>query len=101
MRSRSRNGAVAGSLLGPCFPPRSSPDDLADPAPQSDCHHAPAASGVELMTAHDLAEVLNCSTRTVRRLRDEGQLPPALKIGAMVRWRRADVERWLEEAEAS
>ena len=48
-----------------------------------------------LLKIGDVARLLGCSTRTVHRLRDCGDLPPELRIGGMLRWRAADVEQWL------
>jgi predicted DNA-binding transcriptional regulator AlpA len=49
-----------------------------------------------LVDVRGLARMLAVSTRTVWRLKDLGQLPPHVKIGTAVRWRRADVTSWLE-----
>ena len=47
-------------------------------------------------TVGDVAELLGCSTRHVRRLADAGRMPrPLSTIGRLVRWRRADVDQWL------
>jgi len=54
----------------------------------------PAVQG--LLTVHQVAELLNCSTRHIRRLADRGAMPPPLRIGALVRWDRATLTHWLE-----
>jgi predicted DNA-binding transcriptional regulator AlpA len=36
-----------------------------------------------------------CSTRHVRRMADGGQMPPPVKLGALVRWRRQDIDSWI------
>lgn len=36
------------------------------------------------------------SRRAVIRWRDNGTLPPALKVGRLIRWRRSDIEKWIE-----
>lgn len=47
------------------------------------------------LTPDDLAERWGVSVATIYRWRTEGRdLPRALKIGAAVRWRPAEVERW-------
>lgn len=48
-----------------------------------------------LMTAAELAIYLSCSLSTVRRLVASGSLPH-YRLGKMVRFRRADVDLWLQ-----
>jgi excisionase family DNA binding protein len=50
----------------------------------------------ELLGIVELQDLLKVSRRAVIRWRDNGTLPPALKIGRLVRWRRGDVEAWIE-----
>jgi len=50
-----------------------------------------------LVRAKDVAKMLNVSVRTVWTWRDIGRLPAPVKIGGCVRWRRQDVEEWIEE----
>lgn len=50
----------------------------------------------ELMSAEDLARAVGASERTVERWRYEGNGPAYLKVGHFVRYRRADVEKWLD-----
>lgn len=52
-------------------------------------------SNREVLTSTELAEVLGIHWRTIHRLRDRGEGPPAIKIGRVYRYRRADVEEWL------
>lgn len=49
----------------------------------------------ETLTDHQVAEHIKMSVATVRRWRRLRQGPKFLKIGAAVRYRRADVETWL------
>jgi len=51
----------------------------------------------ELLTIDDVAKLVRTGARTIRRWRREGKLPPALHFGGLVRWRKSDVERWIEE----
>lgn len=51
-----------------------------------------------LMTAKDLAHVLNVSLRTVWRLKRAGRLPASLQVGGGVRWKTDEVQSWLETA---
>jgi len=49
----------------------------------------------ELLTVGDTARVLNCSKRQVYRLADAGKLPAPVRLGALVRWRRASILEWI------
>jgi excisionase family DNA binding protein len=51
----------------------------------------------ELLTEQELAALLKVSVRTVRAWRIEGTGPPSLRIGRGVRYRRRDVDTWLEQ----
>ena len=51
-----------------------------------------------LMTEHELAAYLQVSLRTVRRWRAAGKGPPVLWAGDRPRYRREDVDAWLEAA---
>lgn len=50
-----------------------------------------------LLTADDLAMLLRCSTRSIRRLADQGSVPRPVKIGGLLRWSREVIERWIED----
>ncbi len=50
-----------------------------------------------LMSARQVAELLNISTRTLWRLKSAGRLPAAIRIGKSIRWRREDLDTWIEE----
>jgi excisionase family DNA binding protein len=45
--------------------------------------------------AADVGRLLACSVRHVRRLHDARLMPPAVRLGRLVRWRRADIDAWL------
>lgn len=49
-----------------------------------------------LLAIRQVAEMLNCSTRHIRRLADRNAMPKPMRLGHLVRWRRADIERWIE-----
>lgn len=49
-----------------------------------------------LLDVRATSQFLDCSPRHVRRLSELGRMPQPVKIGALVRWRRRDIERWLE-----
>lgn len=48
-----------------------------------------------LVTAEDVAGLLDISTRTLWRLVSAGKIVPPLKLGGSTRWRRADIEAWV------
>ena len=37
----------------------------------------------------------NCSARHAYRLADSGRMPRPIKLGALVRWRRDEIEAWI------
>ena len=50
----------------------------------------------DLVTIRTVAAMLGeCSVRHVRRLADSGRMPPPVKLGALLRFRRAEVEQWI------
>jgi len=48
------------------------------------------------LSTDELAAFLGVAGKTVRKMRYERTGPPAHKIGAAVRYRLSDVERWLQ-----
>ncbi|MFO0813581.1 MAG: excisionase family DNA-binding protein [Gemmatales bacterium] len=46
-------------------------------------------------TVEQMAELLNCSLRHVRRLDAEGTIPGRLTLGRLVRFSRRQVDAWL------
>lgn len=48
-----------------------------------------------LLDVRAVARLLDCSPRHVYRLADAGQMPPPVRLGALVRWRRQDLDAWL------
>jgi excisionase family DNA binding protein len=49
-----------------------------------------------LLDVRAVAAMLNCSPRHVYRLADACRMPAPVRIGALVRWRRTDIESWLK-----
>ncbi|MBY0405736.1 MAG: helix-turn-helix domain-containing protein [Cyanobacteria bacterium] len=49
-----------------------------------------------LLTLEELSQFLKISTRTVYRMLENNELPFALKIKGSWRFKRSDVEAWLE-----
>ena len=56
-----------------------------------------------LLDVEAVAELLSCSTRTVRRMADSGQMPRPVKLSSLVRWRahtgdpQTGVQDWLTD----
>ena len=48
-----------------------------------------------MLNVGDVAKMLRCSSRTVYRLADSGRMPRPIKLGALVRWPREQVEAWI------
>jgi excisionase family DNA binding protein len=54
-----------------------------------------ATAGRELMTTREVLQYLRVTPRTVYRLIRDGDLP-AVRMGGRWRFRRTDIEAWLE-----
>ena len=50
-----------------------------------------------LISADELSTILNVSKRTIWRLLSGKRLPEPLRIGGSVRWRREQIDRWIEQ----
>ncbi len=51
----------------------------------------------ELLDVRTVAALLGgCSIRHVYRLADAGRMPRPIKLGSLVRWRRAELEAWIK-----
>ncbi|HQM50459.1 MAG TPA: helix-turn-helix domain-containing protein [Candidatus Hydrogenedentes bacterium] len=50
---------------------------------------------VDFLKVDGVAEMLDCSVRSVYRLADAGKLPRPVRLGGMVRWNSADLEAWV------
>lgn len=48
-----------------------------------------------LMTAAQVAELLQVSPRTLWRLLSAGKLPAPLRLGGVVRWRFEEITKWI------
>ena len=57
----------------------------------------PPPEEVRLLDVHAVAQLLSCSTRHVYRLADSGQMPRPRKLGALVRWDREELAKWLSD----
>lgn len=50
-----------------------------------------------LITAAQLAEMLNVSVRTLWRLQSAHQVPEPVRLGAAVRWRLDEIRKWIAD----
>ena len=57
---------------------------------------APEPPAAQLLDVRAVAALLDCSPRHVYRLADAGRMPSPVRIGALVRWRRAEVQEWID-----
>lgn len=53
-------------------------------------------SNPEWFTGHELAEYLGMTERAVRKWRQHGKGPPYCKLEGSVRYRKADVDAWID-----
>ena len=51
----------------------------------------------ELIDIASIAQMLKCSTRHVRRLIEARRIPRPIKLGKLLRWIKADIDRWFIE----
>jgi excisionase family DNA binding protein len=51
---------------------------------------------LELLTVNELSKILKISSRTLYRMIDDEQLPFAIKLGGIWRFKKEDVEKWIE-----
>jgi excisionase family DNA binding protein len=50
----------------------------------------------QLLTPEQFAELLQVAPRTLQRLRHLGEVPKPIEVGGSLRWRKRDVDRWME-----
>ena len=53
-------------------------------------------TATQLITAEELAKLMQVSERTLWRLLSSGKLPKPLRFGRNTRWRLADVNDWIQ-----
>ena len=51
---------------------------------------------ITLLDAKSIGKLLSLSKRQIFRLKSAGKLPSCLKIGGAVRWRKSDIDLWIE-----
>jgi excisionase family DNA binding protein len=58
---------------------------------------SPVAEEPLLITAEELAHLINVSKRTLWRLRSAGDLPAPVRLGSTVRWRVEEIRAWIAQ----
>ena len=56
----------------------------------------PATTQARLYSVKQVAEQLDCSTRTIYRLVGAEKMPPPVKIGSLVRFDRIQIHAWID-----
>ena len=56
---------------------------------------ADAAEPAALLRVGQVARLLNCSTKQVFRMVEAGRMPGPVRLGGLVRWRRALLMQWI------
>ena len=51
---------------------------------------------IMLLKVETVAQILNLSKRTIHRLNCTGKIPCPVKISGSIRWRKSDIENWIE-----
>jgi predicted DNA-binding transcriptional regulator AlpA len=55
----------------------------------------------ELVSRHELAQLLRISPNGIDAQRRRGALPPGFKLGRRTFWKLADVQAWIEQSMSS
>lgn len=58
---------------------------------------AQSPGGSEILSREKVAKLLGCHVRTVSNLVRSKGLPVAFMVGAQPRFKRAEIERWMQE----
>ena len=61
------------------------------------CKHEVGDEFSPLYSPDDVALLLNCSTRHVRRLVYEGNFPKPIKVGRLSRWTQPTIKQWFAQ----
>lgn len=67
---------------------------ISDRPPVAGQETAPAVNAV-FLSIEQVAKTLGCSSRHVRRLADSHRIPHPIKLGALLRWLKTDVDQWI------
>ena len=58
---------------------------------------SPSAIPAELIDVKAVAAILGCSARHVQTMAQGGWMPKPVKLRGLTRWRRTDVNQWIEK----
>lgn len=50
-----------------------------------------------VLDVNAVAEICTCSSRHIYRMEAAGLMPGRLKLGALVRWSRAEIDKWIAD----
>jgi predicted DNA-binding transcriptional regulator AlpA len=50
-----------------------------------------------MLSVDDVAMEIGCCARSVRRWADSGRMPKPVKLGSLIRWPRAVIEKWIAD----
>ena len=50
-----------------------------------------------MLTVDDIAKLMKCSPKHIRRMADAGRMPRAVKFGSLHRWNRKIIEQWIAD----
>lgn len=65
--------------------------------PSTGDHATPSPTLGPLWDIHQLPRYLGLTRQAIYQRRHRGDFPAAIKVGASLRWRAADIERWLAD----
>ena len=57
----------------------------------------PANGDLQMLTVVQVADILQCSERDIRRKASNGTMPKPVKIGRHSRWPRNVIQEWIRE----
>ena len=52
---------------------------------------------MNLLNAHQVADIIGCTTRHIYNLVNQKKMPPSVKIGRMARWPEAQIHSWIAQ----
>lgn len=64
---------------------------------QNSSHQGNEDGGSALIDVRAVGTMLGCSVRHVYRLTCNGKMPTPVRLGALVRWDRSVLDRWIAE----
>lgn len=90
------NGAVAVQLESILPPIVNSAVEAALQKLTDEVAEARPAEYPDNLTTEQTAKYLQCSTQRIEIWRHHGEGPPYIKLGRMVRYRKSDLDEWIE-----